>query len=54
MKFGLFPCGDGRSDKKLKTSGENRLAMVNLILKDIIDEFVPIKVNNSITRIINV
>ena len=40
----IIPCGDGRSDKKLKTSGEHRLAMVNLILKDIIDECVPIKV----------
>lgn len=40
----IIPCGDGRSDKKLRTPGVHRLAMVELILKDIIDECVPIKV----------
>jgi len=40
----IVPCGDGRKDKTLKTSGYHRLEMLKLILKDIIAEEVPIKV----------
>jgi nicotinic acid mononucleotide adenylyltransferase len=40
----IIPCGDARSDKKLKASGEDRIAMLKLILEDIIDERVPVYV----------
>ncbi len=41
----LIPCGDGRNDKKLKTEGNHRIEMLKLILLDLIDEGIPIKVN---------
>lgn len=41
-----MPCGDGRSDKNLKTLAIYRLEMLGLILKDIIDESVPIKISD--------
>jgi nicotinate-nucleotide adenylyltransferase len=41
----LIPCGDGRCDKNMRTEGEHRIKMVDLILKDIIGDIAPIKVN---------
>ena len=38
----IVPCGDARSDKKLKANGKDRIAMLKLILEDIIDERVPV------------
>ncbi len=40
----FVPCGDGRGDKKLRTPGLHRVKMLHLILGDLIDECVPIKV----------
>jgi hypothetical protein len=42
----LVPCGDGRDDKKLRASGYDRIKMLKIILNDIIDPSVPIKVND--------
>ena len=42
----MIPCGDNRGDKKLKSNGMHRIEMVKLILNDIIDNDVPIKVND--------
>lgn len=40
----LVPCGDGRSDKSPRTAGSDREEMLKLILNDLIDKSVPIKV----------
>jgi nicotinic acid mononucleotide adenylyltransferase len=40
----LVPCGDGRSDKNLRSKGKHRLEMLRKILKDVITEEVPIEV----------
>ncbi len=40
----IIPCGDGRGDKSLRTNGMHRLAMLDLILKDVIGDNAPIKV----------
>ena len=42
----IIPCGDNRGDKKLKSNGQHRIEMVKLILNDIIDKEVPIKIND--------
>jgi len=44
----FVPCGDGRGDKSLRTAAIHRLNMMELILKDIIDVSVPIKVKLKI------
>jgi len=44
----IVPCGDGREDKSLRTEGKHRLKMLELILSDLIDEDVPIKVRKNI------
>jgi nicotinic acid mononucleotide adenylyltransferase len=41
----FVPCGDGRGDKSLRTAAIHRMHMLELILKDLIDDSVPIKVN---------
>jgi hypothetical protein len=40
----FVPCGDGRGDKSLRTEGIHRQKMLELILRDLIEENVPIKV----------
>jgi nicotinate-nucleotide adenylyltransferase len=40
----FIPCGDGRVDKSLRTKGTHRMKMLQLVLRDLIDECVPIKV----------
>ena len=41
----LIPCGDGRSDKSLRTPSSHRLKMLNFILEDLLDEKIPIKID---------
>merc|ERR1712151_1231151 len=42
----IVPCGDGRDDKSLKTAGHHRLNMLKLILNDLVDSSIPIKIND--------
>jgi nicotinate-nucleotide adenylyltransferase len=44
----FIPCGDGREDKNLRTRGIHRIRMLELLLSDLIDECVPIKVNYTL------
>ena len=43
----LVPCGDGRSDKKLRTSASDRLSMLHLIKDDLIAPNVPIYIDET-------
>lgn len=43
----LIPCGDGRSDKSLKTPSVHRLKMLEYIKEDLIPKNVPIFINET-------
>lgn len=43
----LVPCGDGRSDKSLRTPAYHRLKMLNLIKEDIIPSDVPLIIDKT-------
>ena len=43
----IIPCGDGRSDKSLRTPSSHRLKMLKLILEDLINEEIPIKIDTT-------
>lgn len=43
----LVPCGDGRSDKKLRTPASDRLSMLHLIKDDLIAPNVPIYIDET-------
>jgi hypothetical protein len=42
----MLPCGDNRTDKKLKASGKQRIEMLKLIKADILGDDVPIQVKS--------
>lgn len=43
----LTPCGDGRADKKLRTTGADRVKMLELIKGDVVYEDLPIYINKQ-------
>ena len=43
----IIPCGDGRSDKSLRTPSSHRLKMLKLIIEDLLTEEIPIKIDTT-------
>jgi nicotinate (nicotinamide) nucleotide adenylyltransferase len=43
----IIPCGDGRSDKSLRTPSSHRLKMLKFILEDLLTEQIPIKIDTT-------
>lgn len=43
----IIPCGDGRSDKNLRSSCEHRINMLELIKKDLVYEDLPVYIDKT-------